>query len=113
MVMARMTLPTLPRVSAISAIASRIGGIDISPSITRMTMPSAQRTKPETRPIASPIAEARRATEKPTVERHPRAVDHAGVDVAAEHVGAEPVLGGGRAGALAPARARSDRRCAS
>ena len=33
MVMARMTLPTLPRVSAISATASRIGGIDISPSM--------------------------------------------------------------------------------
>ena len=67
MVMARMTLPTLPRVSAISAMASRIGGIDISPSITRITMPSARRTKPETRPMASPIAEAISATAKPTV----------------------------------------------
>ena len=67
MVMAMMTLPTLPRVSAISAMASRIGGIDIRPSITRMTMPSAQRTKPETRPIASPASEARTATEKPTM----------------------------------------------
>ena len=57
----------LPRVSAISAIASRIGGIDISPSITRMMKPSAQRTMPETSPIARPAIEARIATEKPTV----------------------------------------------
>ena len=66
MVIAMMTLPTLPRVSAISAMASRIGGIDISPSMTRMTMPSAHRTKPETRPMASPASEASSATEKPT-----------------------------------------------
>ncbi len=44
MEIARMTLPTLPRVSAMRAMASRMGGIDIMPSITRMTMPSAQRT---------------------------------------------------------------------
>ena len=62
-----MTLPTLPRVSAISATASRIGGIDIRPSMTRMMMPSAQRTMPETRPMARPAIEARMATEKPTV----------------------------------------------
>ena len=65
--MAVMTLPTLPRVSAISVMASRIGGIDIMPSMTRMTMPSAQRTKPETSPTARPASEARMATEKPTV----------------------------------------------
>ncbi len=100
MVMARITLPTLPRVSAISAMASRIGGIDISPSITRITMPSAHRTKPETRPMARPTADAMRRDRKADGERHPRAVDDAGIDVAAEHVGAEPVLQGGRPGAL-------------
>ena len=62
-----MTLPTLPRVNAISATASRIGGIDISPSMNRMMMPSAHRTKPETRPMARPASEASTATERPTV----------------------------------------------
>src|SRR5262245_14039467 len=38
MVMATMALPTLARVSAISATASRIGGIDISPSMNRIKM---------------------------------------------------------------------------
>ena len=65
-VIAMITLPTLPRVSAIRATASRIGGIDMSPSITRMMMPSAQRTKPEVRPIARPASEAKPATENPT-----------------------------------------------
>ena len=69
MVMAMMTLPTLPRVSAMRAIASRIGGIDIRPSMIRMTTASAQRTKPETRPIASPIADDSTATAKPTMQR--------------------------------------------
>ena len=66
MVIAMMTLPTLPRVSAMRATASRIGGIDIRPSITRMTMPSAQRRNPETRPMASPTSDERSATENPT-----------------------------------------------
>ncbi len=67
MVIARMTLPTLPRVSAISAIASRIGGIDIRPSMKRIRMPSAQRMKPETMPMARPAIEANIATDRPTV----------------------------------------------
>ena len=62
-----MTLPTLPRVNAINAMASRIGGIDINPSMMRMTMPSAHRTKPETRPMARPASVASSATERPTV----------------------------------------------
>ena len=62
-----MTFCMLPRVSAIRATASRIGGIDIRPSITRMMRPSAQRIMPETSPIASPASEERIATEKPTV----------------------------------------------
>ncbi len=66
MVMARMTLPTEPRVSAISAMASRMEGIDMMPSITRMMMASALRMKPATRPMARPSTEARMATEKPT-----------------------------------------------
>ncbi len=90
MVMARMTLPTEPRVSAISAMASRIEGIDMMPSITRM-MASALRMKPATRPMARPSTEARMATEKTTSSRA-GAVEHAGIDVAAEHVGAEPEL---------------------
>jgi hypothetical protein len=65
--MARMTLPTLARVSAINATASKIGGIDISPSMNRIRMLSAHRTKPETRPMARPASEDSTATDKPTV----------------------------------------------
>ena len=83
MVIAMITLPTLPRVSAISAMASRIGGIDISPSITRMTMPSAQRTKPETRPIDEPDERGEDRDREADDERHARAVEHARIDVAA------------------------------
>ena len=67
MVTAVMTLPMLPRVSAISAMASRIGGMLISPSITRMMLPSSQRTNPDTRPMKVPMAVASAATAKPTV----------------------------------------------
>ncbi len=68
MVIAMITLLTLPRVSAISAIASRIGGIDIMPSMMRMMMLSAQRMKPEMRPIdETRRCEASSATEKPTI----------------------------------------------
>ena len=56
MVIAMMTFGTLPRVSAISAMASRIGGIDISPSMTRMMIASSQRTKPEISPIVMPMS---------------------------------------------------------
>ncbi len=64
--MAMMTFCTEARVSAISAIASRIGGIDISPSMIRMMTESRMRTNPETRPMKVPTAEATAATEKPT-----------------------------------------------
>ena len=67
MLMATITLPTEPRVNAISAMASRIGGMDISPSITRMMTVSNPRTKPETSPMKAPTAEAMTATEKPTI----------------------------------------------
>ena len=48
------------------AMASRIGGIDIKPSMMRMTMASAKRENPEKSPITRPAIEARIATEKPT-----------------------------------------------
>ena len=67
MVIARMTFWMLARVSAISAIASRIGGIAISPSMTRMTMASTVRLKPATRPMTRPTAVLRIATLKPTI----------------------------------------------
>ncbi len=65
--MAMITFSTEARVNAISAIASRIGGIDISPSITRMMMESSGRKNPETRPTKVPTTEATAATEKPTI----------------------------------------------
>ena len=66
-VIAKMTFSMLARVSAIKAIAIRIAGIDISPSMTRMTIASVQRLKPVTRPIASPSAVLSSATLIPTV----------------------------------------------
>ena len=66
MVMEIITLRTDPRVSAISAMAKRIGGMDIMPSITRMMIASAPRTKPEINPIVMPMSAARVATENPT-----------------------------------------------
>ena len=65
--MAMMTFCTEARVSAISAIASRIGGIDISPSITRMMMASSLRMNPDTRPTKVPRIDANNATAKPTM----------------------------------------------
>ncbi len=65
--MAKITFSMLALVSAISAIASSTGGIDIRPSMTRMTMASSQRMKPVTRPIARPASVARSATARPTV----------------------------------------------
>ncbi len=62
----------LARVSAISAIASSTGGIDISPSITRITTASSQRRNPVTRPIASPISVLKSATAIP-IESETRA----------------------------------------
>ena len=43
MVIAKITFCRLARVSAISAIASSTDGIDISPSMTRITTASTQR----------------------------------------------------------------------
>ena len=65
--MATITFSMLARVSAMSAIASSTGGIDINPSITRMTIASSQRMNPVTRPIARPITVLSNATARPTV----------------------------------------------
>ena len=66
-VMAKMTFCRLARFNAISAIAISTAGIDISPSITRMTIASAQRLKPVTNPIAMPNPIDSTATLMPTV----------------------------------------------
>jgi hypothetical protein len=65
--MAAITLPMLAFVSAISAIASSTGGIDIKPSMMRITIASRQRTNPVTRPIARPSSVLSDATASPTV----------------------------------------------
>ena len=67
MLTAMMTFCTDAPHSAISAIASRIAGIDISPSMIRMTTASTTRMNPETRPMNVPMAEAIAATENPTI----------------------------------------------
>ena len=67
MAIAVTTLPTLPRVNAISAMASRMGGIDINPSITRITTVSSTRMKPDINPMVMPTADAMAATENPTM----------------------------------------------
>ena len=68
-VMATTTFPIDPLVSAMSAIASRMGGMLITASITRMTTASTSRPRnPEIRPIARPMSEAAVATEKPTIK---------------------------------------------
>ena len=92
MVIAMMTLPTLPRVSAISAIASRIGGIDISPSITRMMNAVGPAHHAGDEPDREAGERGKDRHREADRERDARAVDDARIDVAAEHVGAEPVL---------------------
>ena len=66
-VIAKTTFSRLARVSAISAIAISTSGIDISPSMMRMTTASTQRVKPATTPIARPTAVLNSATLIPTV----------------------------------------------
>ena len=65
MVMATITVPTLAFVSDISAMASRMAGMDISPSEMRMTMGSSQRTVPPSKPSATPITAENTATLAP------------------------------------------------
>ncbi len=66
-VIAKTTFSRLARVSAISAIAISTAGIDISPSMTRIRIASAQRLKPVTRPIKRPSVVLASATLIPTV----------------------------------------------
>jgi hypothetical protein len=66
-VIAKITFSMLARVSAINAIAISTAGIDISPSMIRITIASVQRLKPVTRPIRSPNPLASSATLIPTV----------------------------------------------
>ncbi len=66
-VIAKITFSRLARFSAIKAIAIRIAGIDISPSMMRITTASTHRFNPVTRPIASPNAIENSATLMPTV----------------------------------------------
>ena len=66
-VIAKITFWRLARVSAISAIAIRTDGIDISPSMIRMTTESTQRVNPATTPIARPKAVLSSATLTPTI----------------------------------------------
>ena len=79
--------------------------------MTRMTMPSSQRTKPVTRPMASPIDVARMATDKPTASETRRADSDTAVDVASQHVGAEPVAPPTVCADGAPVRSPVGRRC--
>ena len=62
-----MTFFIEARVSAIRAMASRMPGIDINPSMTRMTTASTERVNPATSPSVVPRTEARIATENPTI----------------------------------------------
>ena len=91
-VMAKTTLPRLALVSAMSAIASSTEGIAMSPSITRMTMASATRLSPVTSPMARPTDRAQEGDAEADDERDARAEDRAAVEIASQHVGAEPVL---------------------
>ena len=65
MVIATMTVPTLARVSDMSAMASMIAGIDISPSEMRITTGSSQRMVPPSRPMAVPSRAEMAATLAP------------------------------------------------
>src|SRR5262245_4179793 len=64
--MAATTMPTLALESETKAMASRIAGIAISPSIRRITTLSTVLLKPASRPIRSPMAMAMLATARPT-----------------------------------------------
>ena len=57
----------LALVKAINAIASKIDGIDIRPSMMRITMGSNHLTNPVTKPMAMPITVLKIATATPTV----------------------------------------------
>ena len=65
--MAMMTFCTEARVSAISAMASSIGGIDISPSITRIMTASSAPDEAGDKPDREPAAARQQGDAKPTI----------------------------------------------
>ena len=66
MVMAMITFCTLALIRAIMAMASRIAGMAISPSMMRIRMASRVRLYPLSSPITSPRPVLSTATVKPT-----------------------------------------------
>ena len=66
MVTAITTFCTEPPVTAIRAIARRMAGMDMIPSMIRIVTPSTRRSEADSRPMAVPISEDSRAAEKPT-----------------------------------------------
>ncbi len=92
-------------------MASSTDGIDISPSITRITTASSQRMKPVTSPIASPTSGRQHRDREADGERHARAVDHAAVDVAARACRCRTSTPPTAASAAGSATAPADRSC--
>ena len=66
MTIAAITTARPGRVSVISAIASRIDGMAMIPSMIRITIASKVRLKPQTSPRNSPMSDAAAATLRPT-----------------------------------------------
>ncbi len=75
--------------AAVTPSASSIAGNDISASITRITNGSRRRNCAARMPKAAPNRPENDGDHEADPERNARAVEHAGVDVAAEIVGAE------------------------
>ena len=65
MVMAIITVKMLAPDNDTTAMASRIAGIAITPSMIRIKTASSQRKKPENRPITSPPATEMMVAPKP------------------------------------------------
>ena len=65
MVMATSTVVRLAPDSETTAMASRMLGIAISPSMMRMMIASSHLKKPETRPITSPMPMLKTAAPRP------------------------------------------------
>ena len=65
MVIATNTVVRLAPDSETTAIASKMFGIAIRPSMTRITMASTHLKKPETRPITSPTPTLNTAAPRP------------------------------------------------
>ncbi len=78
------------RVSAISAMASRMPGIDINPSMTRMTMASTHTRKTGDQTKRGADDRGHRGDREADRQRHPRAPHHPRINIASQHIGAEP-----------------------